>query len=232
MKIKKIYGLALAVGALSATSALASINITLQDTVNRETTPGQPGFGGGEFIAQTSENFAQNYSPLAAYSGGFATFCLELNESIAFNTPYTAVVTMGAINGGVGGGNPDTISTGTAWLYSQFAAGTLAGYDYAGAGRPDSAGLLQQAFWYLEEEIILANPNANSFLALLDLNTAMDDSTGEYNVRVLNITDRTGADRQDVLVVVPEASTIMAGALLLLPFGASTLRVLRKKRTV
>jgi hypothetical protein len=30
---------------------------------------------------------------------------------------------------------------------------------------------------------------------------------------------------------VPEASTIIAGALLLLPFGASTIRILRKKRT-
>ena len=30
---------------------------------------------------------------------------------------------------------------------------------------------------------------------------------------------------------VPEASTMIAGALLLLPFGASTLRILRKTRT-
>jgi hypothetical protein len=30
---------------------------------------------------------------------------------------------------------------------------------------------------------------------------------------------------------VPEPRTIIAGALLLLPFGASTLRMLRKKRT-
>jgi hypothetical protein len=33
-----------------------------------------------------------------------------------------------------------------------------------------------------------------------------------------------------VMVPVPEATTIIAGALLLLPLGASTLRVLRKQR--
>jgi F0F1-type ATP synthase assembly protein I len=31
--------------------------------------------------------------------------------------------------------------------------------------------------------------------------------------------------------VVPEPTTMIAGALLLLPFGASTLRILRKTRT-
>jgi hypothetical protein len=32
-------------------------------------------------------------------------------------------------------------------------------------------------------------------------------------------------------MVVPEPTTMIAGALLLLPFGASTLRILRKNRT-
>jgi hypothetical protein len=34
-----------------------------------------------------------------------------------------------------------------------------------------------------------------------------------------------------VVSAVPEPTTMIAGALLLLPFGASTLRILRKKRT-
>ena len=33
----------------------------------------------------------------------------------------------------------------------------------------------------------------------------------------------------DLHVAVPEPTTMIAGALLLLPFGASTLRILRKK---
>ncbi len=38
-------------------------------------------------------------------------------------------------------------------------------------------------------------------------------------------------DKTDEIPVVPEPATIVAGALLLLPFGASTLRILRKKHT-
>ena len=36
----------------------------------------------------------------------------------------------------------------------------------------------------------------------------------------------------DAIRILPEPTTIIAGALLLLPFGASTLRILRKKRAV
>jgi hypothetical protein len=48
-----------------------------------------------------------------------------------------------------------------------------------------------------------------------------------------NIPDTIGATANfDSLTVVPEPTTMIAGALLLLPFGASTLRMLRKTRTV
>jgi hypothetical protein len=40
------------------------------------------------------------------------------------------------------------------------------------------------------------------------------------------------ADNTQGFVVVPEPTTLVAGALLLLPFGASTLRIVRKKRAV
>jgi hypothetical protein len=38
-------------------------------------------------------------------------------------------------------------------------------------------------------------------------------------------------DGQSYVVAVPEPTTMLAGALLLLPFGASMLRILRKTRT-
>jgi len=41
----------------------------------------------------------------------------------------------------------------------------------------------------------------------------------------------TGSPSQGQSIPVPEPSTIFAGALMLLPFGASTLRILRKQRT-
>ena len=39
-------------------------------------------------------------------------------------------------------------------------------------------------------------------------------------------------DGQNYVVLVPEPTTMIAGALLLLPFGASTLRILRRNRMV
>ena len=52
----------------------------------------------------------------------------------------------------------DPVSQGTGWLYSQFATGTLAGYNYD-AGRSGAAGssadLLQQTIWWLEGESAL-----------------------------------------------------------------------------
>ncbi len=242
MKIQRIYGLALAVGVLSATSSLASI--TIKSTPNRASSG--PGAGGGEFIAVIAPtDYTQYYyngagNNDAVYSGGFATFCLEKNELVGFNTPYTASISMAAMAGGGGAVNgKDVISKGTAWLYSQFAAGILDdyNYNYNTSGRRASAGLLQEAFWYLEHEIYLwsSQINANPFLDAVEdlfgsLTNAKKDSQGEYWVRVLNIYDRHGNRIQDQLIVVPEASTIIAGALLLLPFGASTLRILRNKR--
>ena len=38
-------------------------------------------------------------------------------------------------------------------------------------------------------------------------------------------------DETPILEAVPEPTTMIAGALLLLPFGASVLRILRKKKT-
>ena len=44
------------------------------------------------------------------------------------------------------------------------------------------------------------------------------------------IPERHPTDGQHAVAPVPEPTTMIAGALLLLPFGASTLRMLRKSR--
>lgn len=239
---------------LGASAAQASLSIVLRDTPNRQLNSTLPGYGGGEFIAQaTGQNFTQYYyngagNNDAVYQGGvnanqgvgFVTFCLEHGEFVSFNTSYTAALSLSAVAGGGGAVNGhDTISRGTAWLYTQFAKGTLASYDYNynTAGRDSSAGLLQQAFWYLEDEVSLTATQiaSNPFLQAAkgkfsdDLAVAKLNTTSEYAVLVLNMYDAQGNKVQDQLVIVPEASTIMAGALLLLPFGASTVRILRKK---
>jgi hypothetical protein len=74
------------------------------------------------------------------------------------------------------------------------------------------------------------------------LGTVFNDSKGAYGVIALNlfngaygqpVTSPNGTTynlNQDQLAIVPEPTTMVAGALLLLPFGASTLRILRKSR--
>lgn len=55
--------------------------------------------------------------------------------------------------------------------------------------------------------------------------------TQDYVGYLLKPTDNTAQELFIGVTPVPEPTTIIAGALLLLPFGASTLRILRKNRT-
>ena len=157
---------------------------------------------GGEFsIFGTGfeANYAANVIVTTTRGTGFQTFCLEVNESLIVPRMYEYTMETYAIEGGVGGADPvlggDPLGRGTAWLYRQFATGTLALYDYSpGPGREASAGMLQQAFWYLEDEITLADWTANPFLSLAasqwggDINEAKETATlAELGgVRVLN----------------------------------------------
>lgn len=200
---------------------------------------------------------AYSAAALNGYTGdNFPSFCLELNEGFSPGNNYNVSLSTGAIQGGVSGGNPDKISLGTAWLYKQFAAGTLATYDYDDVvggqtvydtgvnadptlvGRKGAAGLLQEAIWYLEGEVsgftLLDGDDAgtNPFVTLA-MNalpaTYLNDANGAYGVMVMNMTNTSGRDRQDFLVVVPEPSTYLAGALLGLPFVVGAIR--RARRT-
>jgi hypothetical protein len=199
---------------------------------------------GGEFTAVTSG------------LGTFQTFCIEYNEEFGPGGTYQYTQNTGAVAGGPGAnatdpntGLPmDNISIGTAWLYSQFRAGTLTldtgTGSYFNANQQANAGELQQAIWLLEDEaggvdngyVTLAETALGKNLAQIEA-----DSNGAYGVIALNLSDgpystavqspngQTYNLNQDQLAIVPEPTTIIAGALLLLPFGASTLRILRRK---
>ena len=82
---------------------------------------------------------------VAMPNGSIQSFCIESSEYIN-PTSYWVNLSSAANEGGVPGG-VDPLSVGAAYLYSQFAEGTLAGYDYTntGVGRKTSAGQLQQA---------------------------------------------------------------------------------------
>ncbi len=113
---------------------------------------------GGEFVVKSDGSVAStafvnstlaNYSPLATYQGGFETFCIEYNEHFTPGGTYNVQVNPNgqAIKGGTTTG--DYISVGSAYLYSLFAQGTLAGYNYNSSV---SAGNLQNTIWFLESE--------------------------------------------------------------------------------
>jgi len=216
--------------AMASTNLIAGLNYGDTGNISVAGT-GAPG-GGGPLFVHTSG------------LGNFYTFCLEVNEHYSGATMYT--INSGAINGGIstaptGTATFDPVSLGTAYLYSQFLGGTLgavSGYNTAaeiGAG-------VQQAIWYLEGETTTENGfnygvrNGYVDLAITGLGKSNDadveaDANGYGQVVVLNLTDANGGLHQDVLAAaVPEPSTIIAGALLLLPFGVSTLRIMRKSK--
>ncbi len=69
--------------------------------------------------------------------------------------------------------------------------------------------------------------------ANLDELRQVDAADREFGVWVMNLTRTVNGElvyKQSVLAPVPEPSTIIAGALLLLPFAASTIRRMRKNR--
>jgi hypothetical protein len=157
-------------------------------------------------------------------AGTFQTFCIEVNEHISgYSATYNAQLNTNAMYGSV---NPpgDPVSAGTGWLYSQFAQGTLAGYDY-GAGRLVSAAALQNTIWWLEGEA--GDPGAGNVIRQAVLANfgdsaaaAMADGGWQYGVYALNLwtgSDPTQNRNQDQLFYVPDGGMtlmLLGGALM------------------
>jgi hypothetical protein len=155
---------------------------------------------GGEFILNPNGESA------------FRSFCIEENEHVSIGGTYNYVVNTSAVAGGLGGGSPDPISKGTAWLYSQFRAGTLAGYS---SGSSPNQTDLQNAFWWLENELALANPASNPYLLAAsaltggDYNALQADANGAYGVSVWNLYNLDGSRAQDMLAVPDGGATMI-----------------------
>jgi hypothetical protein len=214
----KVARVALLAFALSVPGAMAHADtVAVGDTVNFGNGPGN--IGGGEFIATINGGI-----------DSFITFCLQRTESIDFSTAFVVggispyAMTDDAAHGGDVSGR-DLLSSRTAWLYTQFRQGTLAGYDYVGAGHEASANALQSAFWWFENEID-TNP-ANAFVAAADAAVA-GGWTGIGNVRVMNLYFPNGGEAQDQLTLVPEPTSVALFGIGL-AFAARRLRSARRR---
>jgi hypothetical protein len=219
--------------AFAAAPALADLSVT---------TCGSDGYGtwhtgsGGEFTFRPS-----GWDPLPYYSsstknqGGqqntFQSFCLEHDEYLYGNTTHAAILSDRASYGGVGR-QGDPISVGTAYLYNEFAKGTLAGYSYSGSSRYTSAQGLQNAIWFLEDESggSLTTAYRNLLIAQFgSVTNAKLDNNGQIPVAVLNLYAAGHAGdnnyrRQDTLVCVPLPAGLLLG---LLGFGAAGMKLRR-----
>ena len=176
----------------------------------------------------------QGLGELGAAAGNYLTFCVELNEHIGNNTTYNAKVNTSAVNGGVGGGNPDPLDARTAFLYTAFLKGTLDNKLFAFSGDSVSYGTavmgeaVQEAIWFVENEITNVSGIAAKIVAMADAAVATNGEwfgKGIGSVRILNLTDANSEAKQDQLVLIPlpaPALAIFAG--LLLVGGVSMIR--------
>ncbi len=173
---------------------------------------------GGEFNAVTTgpQSFLNNYASSTVINGGFQTFCIETTVDFYPNTTY--YYTLSQTDSMVPG---RALTEGAAFLYYEFAKGTLAGYDYTHtAARLADAGLLQAAIWWFQYHqtysgYTIPTLSNNIYYALamstLGLTTATEETAnnGTYGVEVLQMwanADDTGA-AQNQLVLVADGGT-------------------------
>lgn len=239
-KLCLLVGLA---GVLTVSGVRAQLQVTLyQNTSNYS-------YGdGGEFNAvpnaallsvnpTLSGYVAATADPTAA-NPNFQTFCIETMEYFSPGGTYDVTISQDVMYDGGLFPDGEAITMGTAWLYSQFAAGTLnpisEPYDYTyGSGRVSTAGDLQQALWYLQGEQPLVGNGANgtdyynAAVAALGANIN-NPSDGAYGVVALNLWDPNNSDApsQDQLMIVPEPATL---ALVGLSGLATFLSIRRRK---
>lgn len=247
-------------GGLLVPAALADFNGGVADVTRLGAGGGRYFFGdGGEFTVYNNTKLSNDaYAAVTKDQGGttksFQTFCMEIGEHVT--SPVDIVVSTTNAQGGPDGSgshavlggaysNPgvgDDLDARTAYLYTQFALGTLGGYNYVpvASGRRFSAGSLQLAIWYIEEEIDLATLSADA-QAVTWYNEAVEATEigslvgggvtdgsatwkGIGKVRVLNMT--SGGDlKQDMLWL----ATPAPGAALLIGVGLAAIGWFRRK---
>jgi hypothetical protein len=187
---------------------------------------------GSLFLGQ---NYVYN-SPASAFSGqsgvnpGWGTFTdSQVNGSAAKaiqNAAYLFYHYGQLTAGGIGGGLDNMTALQLAvWdvLYNTDVGGKVTGTRFSYSGEDITVqNDLNNWISTLNSEVNVGKFGYTGFLLYPDPAT----SAGTVNPSFGN-----SEPPQELMIAVPETTTIIAGALLLLPLGASTLRILNRKRT-
>ncbi len=210
-------------------------------TANYTRTPGYGNTGGGEFTIEGVGLLLSNSAYAASTSGvgslgSFQTFCVEYGEHA--DEPMRIWVSEEAAGidpgvdygpgshawyGGEYGSGGDDLDPRTAFLYTQFATGTLTSYEYLpGSDRADDAKQLQRAIWAIEGEITSLTSGSKAEKWYNEAFAAVSpggvwENMGIGNVRVLQMYKDDGSGgyklTQDQLYLTPVPGAVLLGML-------------------
>jgi hypothetical protein len=230
--MKKMRLVLLAAALAGASSASASLTVTIDapnpyQIVNLVIKPVGtslvPAYSGGVYAGIYNETINGVYTPSFCIDVAHDVYAGEVFHDYSYaalpDAPDTPAGPMGA---------PTAIAIEKLWA------------KYFAAAQADNSGVtaaaLQVAIWETEGGgqllgngdpgyTVTANGNNPVTAEVTTMLTSLPGLKAEADLVAI-----VSPDGQSYVVAVPEATTIIAGALLLLPLGASTLRILRKSR--
>ena len=180
------------------------------------TASGLTSFNPSQIIVTATESGGIEYltwsGNISLVSGGIATADLKLNYIVTANAGAINAIDQ-AYDGSAINGVLAVDETAAIGAFG----GTVAGYSHLGVGDfsdpPAEAG-----------DLLNIVPLETVLYVTKDIGLGVTSPNGGF----ISISQVAQSFHQ---VIVPEPTTMIAGALLLLPFGASTLRILRKRQT-